>query len=171
MNEVGLAEHSGELQIYSILIRNEGYILKEILTMGDITKDFQRLGIIIRQTYNGEDYGVCEVNDEEFKILCNEDDTEGIWEDCGWRYCEGSNQEVPNKLLSIKGQKINGWYGDDIYEDEDEENSFIPTYRNLLLYLCASIGCSQPRNVCALAKDLAFYNNMKLSDLFIKYQG
>lgn len=44
-------------------------------------------------------------------------------------------------------------------------------FYDLLQYLCDEMGCSSPRNVCALTKDLAKYNNMKLSELFLKYQG
>lgn len=61
--------------------------MKEILTMGDATKDFNRLGVEVRQTYSGEEYGVCEVIEDELKILCDEsEDIEGAWENCGWRY-------------------------------------------------------------------------------------
>lgn len=48
--------------------------MKEILTMGNVTNDFKRLGVEVRQTYNGEEYGVCEVTEEEFKALCDEPD-------------------------------------------------------------------------------------------------
>jgi hypothetical protein len=152
--------------------------MKEILTMGDITKDFNRLGITIRQTYktnDSDEYGVCEVTDEEFKILCDEpDDVAGTWEDCGWRYCEGSNQGIPSEKLVVNNKKLICWY--EPYEDdeeglEDEEEPCTPQYTNLLEYLCDHMGCSQPRNVCALTKDLAKYNNMKLSELFKIYQG
>jgi hypothetical protein len=154
----------------------------EILTMGNVTKDFKRLGIEVRQTYAGEDYGVCEVTDEEFKLLCDEpDDVPDSWEDCGWRHCEGSNQEKPTQRVLIKNQEIIAWYDDSYDFDSEEEkqaylkehNGVMPleSYSNLLNYLCEEMGCSQPRNICALAKDLAKYNNIKLSELFKKYQG
>lgn len=43
-------------------------------------------------------------------------------------------------------------------------------YESLLEYLCENIGASQPRNVCALAVDLAKYNNMTMGELFTKYE-
>lgn len=141
--------------------------MKEILIMGNILNDFNRLGITVRQTYNGEDYGVCEVTDEEFEILCNDSKEDDNWNDCGWRYCEGSNQGIPNKVLMINDRKLKCWCD---YELEDENDDY-PEYENLLNYLCDEMGCSQPRNVCALTKDLAKYNNTKLSKLFQKYQG
>lgn len=154
----------------------------EILTMGDVTKDFARLGIEVRRTYNGADYGVCEVTEDEFKILCNEpDDIFGVWEDCGWRYCESSNQDKPTQKVLIKNKEIIAWYDDSIDFDGEEEkqeyleknDSVMPLekFHNLLQYLCDEMGVSQPRNVCALTKDLAKYNNIKLSELFKQYQG
>lgn len=148
--------------------------MKEILTMGDITKDFNRLGVIVRQTYNGERYSVCEITEEEFKILCDEPNIEGTWEDGGWRYCDGSNQGIPSEKVVINNKELLCWYEPDDSDDEEveeDEESYIPQYTNLLEYLCDHMGCSQPRNVCALTKDLAKYNSIKLSELFKTYQG
>lgn len=142
--------------------------MKEILTMGNITEDFNRLGIIVRQTYKGKDYGVCEVTDKELKILCDEPDIENTWEDGGWSYCEGSNQGNPTITLSVNHNNLKCWY--DPIDTEDEE-TYIPQYVSLLEYLCDAMGCSQPRNICALTNDLAKYNDMKLSELFKTYQG
>ncbi|EKS4345091.1 hypothetical protein QB607_003095 [Clostridium botulinum] len=145
--------------------------MKEILTMGDVTKDFKRLGVEVRQTYKGEDYGVCEVTDAEFKILYNEpEDMEGYWEDGGWSYYESSNQAEVNYILKVNNQKLKCWYNPLEDEFEDDE-PYIPEYYNLLEYLCDHMGCSKPSNVCVLTKDLAKYNNMKLSELFKRYQG
>lgn len=154
----------------------------EILTMGDITKDFKRLGIKARQTYNGADYGVCEVTEDEFKILYDEpNDVFGTWEDCGWRYCKGSNQEKPTQKILIKNKEIVAWYGDSYdFDSEEEKRPYLEKHNgiislekfpDLLQYLCYEMGVSQPRNVCALTTDLAKYNNMKLSELFKQYQG
>ena len=156
--------------------------MKEILTMGDVTKDFKRLGVEVRQTYNGEDYGVCEVTDEELEILCSDnDEIKGHWEDCALRYCEGSNQIKPNSEILINNKVILAWYDyDEDFENEEEKQEYLKEnngimglekYNNLLEYLCDYMGVGQPRNVCALTKDLAKYNNMKLSELFKIYQG
>lgn len=152
----------------------------EILTMGNIEDDFRRLGITLRETYNGSDYGVCEVTEEEFKKLCDEpDDLYGAWEEGGWRYCKGSNQGIPTKKVLIMNKELVAWYDDSLDFDSEEEreeylkdnNDVSEKFHDLLQYLCDEMGCSQPRNVCALTKDLAKYNNMKLSELFLKYQG
>ncbi|BDR82527.1 hypothetical protein [Clostridium tetani] len=155
--------------------------MKEVLTMGDIRKDFERLGVTVRQTYNGEDYGVYEVTDKELKILCNDPDIDGTWEDGGWRYCEGSNQIKPDSEILINNKVILAWYDyDEDFENEEEKQEYLienngvielERYGDLLGYLCDHMGCSQPRNVCALTKDLAKYNGMKLSELFKIYQG
>lgn len=156
--------------------------MEEILVMGKVKRDFKRLGIEFRQTYNGTDYGVCEVTEEELKILCYEpDDVLGVWEEGGWRYCKGSNQDKPTQKVLIMNKEIIAWYDDTNDFDSEEEkqeylrehNDVMPLekFHDLLQYLCEEMGCSQPRNVCALTKDLAEYNNMKLSELFEKYQG
>lgn len=142
--------------------------MKEILVMGNIKRDFERLGIEVRQTYKGEKYGVCEVTEEEFNILCDEPDIGGTWEECGWRYSKGSNKGIPNNITLIKGKGLKVWI-DYIKDEEDEE--YVMTYSSLLEYLCDGVGASQPRNVCALATDLAKYNGIKMSELFREYQG
>lgn len=142
--------------------------MKEILTSGDITKDFKRLGIIVRHTYKGKKYGVCEVTDKEFKILCNEPEIKGTWKNCGWRYSEGSNMGDPTITLLVNHHSLECWY--DPIDIEDEE-TYIPEYTNFLEYLCDGVGASQFRNVCTLSKDLAKYNNMSIAELFKKYQG
>lgn len=156
--------------------------MKEILTMGDVRKDFKRLGVEVRQTYKGEEYGVCEVTDEELEILFSDnDEIIGQWEDCGLKYCEGSNQDKPNDKVIINEREILAWYDyDEDFENEEEKQEYLKEnngimglekYNNLLEYLCYHMGVAQPRNVCALTKDLAKYNNIKLSELFKIYQG
>lgn len=134
----------------------------EILIMGNVAKDFNRLGIELRETYNGVNYKVCEVTKEEFETLCDEPDIEGIWDEGCWRYCKGSNQDKPNRKVVINGKEIIAWYDDEIPLKE---------FRGLVHYLCEEMGVSQPRNVCALSTDLAKHNNMKLSELFKIYEG
>lgn len=135
--------------------------MKEVLIMGNVEKDFERLGIALRQTYEGKDYGVCEVTEDELKLLCNDadNDNENTWQDCGWRYCKRSNQSKPKQKVLINNKEITAWGVIPLEEFDD-----------LLQYLCDEMGCSQPKNVCALTKDLAKYNNMKLSELFLRYQ-
>ena len=150
----------------------------EILTSGDISKDFNRLGVQIRQTYIGEEYSIHEVTEREFEKLCNEPDIENTWINCGWRYSEGSNLGEVNSELIIKNKKLKCWY-EPIEEDEDyeneyddlEEEDYKPEYSSLLEYLEIEKGCSTFRNVCACTIDLAKQNNMKLSELFKLYQG
>lgn len=153
----------------------------EILTIGNVEKEFNKLGVEFKQTYKGEKYGVCEVTEDEFKILCDDaekDDEE--WGDGGWRCCEGSNQGKPNQTVLIMNKEIVAWYDNTNDFDSEEEKQYyleehkgimpLEKYNDLLQYLCDEMGCSQPKNVCALTKDLAKYNNMKLSELFKKYQ-
>ena len=141
--------------------------MKEILTSGNITKDFNRLGVIVRQTYKGKRYGVCKVTDEELEILCNESDIKNTWNNCGWRYCEGSNLGEPTIALLVNGHSLKCWY--DPIDTEDEE-TYIPEYTSLLEYLCDGVGISQFKNVCVASIDLAKYNRITMTKLFKKYQ-
>lgn len=143
--------------------------MKEILTICNVKEDFERLGVALRQTYSGEYYGVCEVTEEEFRKLCLEPDIAGTWVLGGWRYCEGSIQPEPTKKILIMNKEILAWHEE--LDDEEELDNEPPSYANLLEYLCDHMGASLSKNVCALTMDLAKYNNMKLSELFIKYQG
>lgn len=140
----------------------------EILTFGDISKDFKRLHIPLRQTYKGKDYSVCELTEDECDILSSDTAIYNVWTDCGWRLCKGSNQWAPNHVFTINNVQLKAWREPDDYlgcEPPQEK------YRDLLEYLCLEMGVVEPHNVCALAIDLAKYNNMKLSELFKIYQA
>lgn len=141
--------------------------MKELLTFGNVENDFKRLRISLRQTYKGKDYGVCEVTDQEYIALCNEpDEIDATWWDkCGWRYSEGSNQGNTNYTFLVNGKELTAW------KESEEDDYSQENFSDLLEYLNCEMGCSQSRNVCALATDLAKYNDMKLSELFQKYQG
>lgn len=122
---------------------------------------------------------VWEMDDETLINLNNIPDE--IWvEDFGWyRYAEGSNMGEVNKRYSINNHYIKAWEGAG-REDQEEENKTLPVddrwneprkYHNLLEYFCEELGASTEKNVTALAIDLAKQNNMKLSELFKKYQA
>jgi hypothetical protein len=67
--------------------------MKEILVWGNPEKEFERLGVQPKLTWQGygwdkdEEMRVYEVNEDDFKILCDEEDDEEYWQDAGWRYC------------------------------------------------------------------------------------
>ena len=142
-------------------------------------------------TYKGAKYEVwsvtdemlalmCEMSEEEFDVLSNyEAISKGTW--AWWRHCSGSIMDVPTTIFCINGQKLLAWEGgfnDEYYCEEcdeyeigcDECKRLRRTFLTLTEYLC-HIGASQPKNVCALAIDLAKYNNITLSELFMKYEG
>lgn len=142
----------------------------EILISGKVEKDFERIGVQAKRTYGTDttEYGVYEVSEKDFKLLCDEPDeiSDENWLEGGWRYAEGSNQSEAKATLIIKGKELRCWYN-----PIDDEEPYFPEYDVLLTYLCDEMGCSQSRNVCALTVDLAKYNGMKLSELFKTYQG
>lgn len=146
-----------------------------------------------KQTYKGEDYEVWEVSDEVFKSMCdlNDEDFEKLCPEGMWRSAIGSNMGRPDVEYKIKNNTILAWDGNSRSDYESEckecsdrkngtcegtEDDFIECfgareYSGLLEYLCEELGASQPRNVCALAVDLAKYNNMTMGELFTKYEG
>ncbi|BCC54934.1 hypothetical protein BCJMU07_4284 [Bacillus cereus] len=149
--------------------------MEEILVQGNITEDLKRLGVNATRTYGDEttSYQVYEVSDEDFKILSDDaskrDTDDGHWESGGWRWCEGSNQGKPNDILLVNNKDLHCWA--EPVEDDQEEKPYFNEYIHLLEYLEMEKGCSSFKNVCALAKDLAKYNNMTMAELFRKYQG
>ena len=130
-----------------------------------------------------EDYEkICGLTDEEYDKLAAEDS----W----WRGADGSNMGVPSYEFTINGEKIIAWYDDfrdrDLIKDFEfdvENGEDVGTleeyladwhpmkYPDLLTYFCDEIGASTERNVCALATDLAKYNNITMAELFRKYGG
>lgn len=148
--------------------------MEEILVQGNIEEDLKRLGIKATRTYGNEEtaYQVYELSDEDFQKLSddadNRDEEDGHWKDGGWRWDKGSNQPIPTDKATVKHKELVCWV--ETINDEEE------TYRNdwfvdLLEYLDVGVGCTAFRNVCAVTKDLAKYNDMTLAQLFEKYQG
>lgn len=136
----------------------------EILVQGNIEGDLKRLGIEATRTYGDEhtDYQVYEVSDEDFEKLSADTEDNG-WKDGGWRWAKGSNMGAPNDKKTVCGERLICWDRSDGWKEDE--------YGDLLTYLCEEMGCSAFRNVCALAKDLAEFNNMTMAQLFEKYQG
>lgn len=164
-------------------------LFKFIIEMSN-RKDYEKH----QRTYKGRGYEVWEVSDDLFEDMCDMSEEEFFklaGDEAWWRYSEGSNMWSPDVEWEINNQKIFAWDSNrrDEYEfecencsdresgtcegtKEDFEDCFgAREYLKLTEYLCEEIGASQPRNVCALATDLAKYNNMTLGELFTKYEG
>lgn len=132
----------------------------------DYNKDLMR-------TYKGDRYEVFSVSDELFDVMCDMSEerfVELAGENAWWRSSEGSNLGVPDTKIYINGYELLGWAGES-WEDEDEDDEFEIYSNSLSDYFCDVIGASQPKNVCALAVDLAKYNNMTMGELFAKCEG
>ena len=150
--------------------------MKEILA-NNLQSLFDNTSLNGKCTYKGNTYEVWEISDEDFKTMCNmsEEEFEKVCPDGMWRSSEGSNMGNPNYSVIINKNELLAW--------ADEENMYQTyigagalctkrkEYQSLLEYFCDCVGASQPRNVCALATDLARYNNMKMSELFNVYEG
>ena len=140
-------------------------------------------------TYAGDIYEVWKVSDELFEkmnSMSEEEFVELAGEDAFWRYSDGSVLGTTDTTVYIKGNEMLGWRNesrdycdDDDYCDPEErcEETCRQCMRDrlafssLLEYLCDEVGCSQPKNVCACAIDLAKANNMDMGELFNKYEG
>lgn len=145
--------------------------MKEIL--GNGLEQFFNNVIGGKCTYKGDRYEVWEMSDEvfdEMRDMSEEKFVELAGEDAWWRSATGSNQGVPDTKVYINGNEMIGWSGEP-WDDEDENDEFEIYASNLSNYLCDVIGASQPRNVCALAVDLAKYNGITMGELFTKYEG
>ena len=163
----------------------------EILAGGSIEKAFKELNIPMTVTYSGEQYKVCEIEKSDFKTIADisEDEWKSNWG--WWRSAKGSNMGTPYEIFIVNGQMLIGWSGyrrEDLraeWENEDDnekasyhysvkkyEDDIMPReYKNLSEYLCEEIGASSPKNVCALAVDLAKANGMTMAKLFKVFEG
>lgn len=142
--------------------------MKEIL--GNNLEQFFNKEVSGKCTYKGNRYEVWEVPDELFDFMCDmteERFEELAGEDAWWRSAEGSNIGSPDITVYINGYELLGWSGK-YWESKNENDEFEIYSKSLSDYLCDVIGVSQPRNVCALAVDLAKYNNMTMAELFVK---
>ena len=163
----------------------------EILCGGNIEKAFKELDIPMTVTYSGEQYKVCEIEKSDLKIISEISESE--WKpDWGWwRFAKGSNMGTPYEFFVVNGQMLIGWISfrrEDLYNDweaednaekaayhysfkEYEEDIMPREYNSLSQYLCEELGASQPRNICALAIDLAKANGMTMAKLFATFEG
>ncbi|PFL23224.1 hypothetical protein COJ07_06505 [Bacillus cereus] len=148
--------------------------MEEILVQGNITEDLKRLGVVALRTYGNEttSYQVYAVSDDGFKKLSDDADNrdldDGHWGDGGWRWCEGSNQPIPTDKATVKHKELVCWVEPIEVGEESYKNDW---HVNLQEYLDIEMGCTTFKNVCAVTKDLAKYNNMTMAELFEKYQG
>lgn len=136
--------------------------MAEILAGGGIQNAFRELGIKAKRTYKCSHepyYEVWDVDKKDLKILENTYE----WPDeFGWyRYAKGSNMGTAASFLTVNGQFMIGW--------ESREGK--DTYETLLDYFHTGIGAGQPRNIIALAVDLARANGKTVAKLFQTYEG
>ena len=136
--------------------------MAEILAGNGIQTAFKELGIKAKRTYKSSHepfYEVWELDKKDLKIL---EDTYEWPDNYGWyRYSKGSNMGTAASFLTINGQFMIGW----------ESKSGNDTYDTLLGYFCDGIGAGQPRNIIALAVDIARANGMSVAKLFKTYEG
>lgn len=159
---------------------------------------FEKLNIPYMQGYSGNighwpNFGVYKVLEQDFSKLCDmpDDEFEKEFPESWWRYAESSNMGTPNCEFVINGHQIdawqNEWYVDDLVEEyyilpldeqleynsveEYVDENYRYKYSNLLEYMCDELGVSTEKNVCALATDLAKYNEMSIALLFKLYGG
>lgn len=167
--------------------------MREVLAE-NLEELFHRTKLNGKRTYKGRDYEVWEVSDDDYKVMCemDEDTFIKLCPDGMWRGSNGSVMGTPDTDYIINNQKIVAWDGvlrlnhyNEICEDcFDKERGICDgsrddidvcygerKYTTLLNYLCDEMNVSSPRNVCAVATDLARYNGITLGELFSRYQG
>ena len=123
------------------------------------------------------------LTDEEWRAVA----PDNAW----WRCSDGSILGSPSYEFIIHGIPLVAWRDENRlmdlekdweemsdqerseYKDVDDYcHSWLRTeYNDILEYFCDELGASTPKNVCALAIDLAKYNNMTVAELFRKCGG
>ena len=147
--------------------------MREILgnNLEQFFSHIDKYGVESNLTYKGERYEVWEVDDDLFPKMCDMPEEEFVslaGEDAWWRSSSGSNLSAPYEKNTVNGHILISWNKGCF----DNETSYkTKKYESLSSYLCDCIGASQPKNVCALAMDLAKYNSMTMGELFTKYEG
>lgn len=160
---------------------------------------FDNTGIAATKTYSGHigywsHFEVWEMSEEDYDDICimSDDEYEHFAvDDSWWRGADGSNMDTVNEEFIINDLPITAWrnegrvsdYEDDWNDMDKEEQSeyknfedflntwFPKEYSHLMEYFCEELGASTERNVCALATDLAKYNNITMAELFRRYGG
>ena len=132
---------------------------------------FRNTGINATCTYKQETQGnrenleVWSLDSEDFKKMCDmteEEFARNADSDSWWRSAKGSVMGCPDSIIEINGVLVKAWTGNIARRRK---------YHDLLTYFCDALGASQPKNVCALAVDMAKYNGMSMAELFQKLQG
>lgn len=151
----------------------------EILA-GTMDGYFKRTGIKATKTWEGaviggEVYQVWNMEQKEFEKLVDTTD-ESYEPEEWWRQSDGSNMGAAIEEYIINGKEIKAWDGEwrqDLAEEEEEEDRDMwdREYESLTRYFCDEISVSQPRNVVALATDLAAQNGITMAELFKTYES
>lgn len=158
--------------------------MNEILA-GNMQKVFKKFNIKAKKTYESKKKEPCiwqvwELEEKEYDKLCaiTDEQWNGI-NNAWWWNCNGSNMEKVDHRYKINNHYINAWDGADREERTEENKTLKPDdkwwseprkYGSLFRYCCNEIRASLEGNICALTVDLAKQNNMKLSELWKKYQ-
>jgi len=146
--------------------------MKEILAQNLDGIALYELDLFAKMTYKGELYQIWKLEEDEFKKLCEVPEEKWKKEYGMWRYSEGSNVGNCISTFIINEKHITAWDGDLRVEALHEDEVFRGRkYKTLLEYFCEELGASQPKNICALAVELAKINNITMGELFVIYQG
>lgn len=143
--------------------------MREILA-GELDEILTKHGIIAKKTYEAPTIEsiktqVWEIEEDEFQklLLVAEKEVENTDKWIAWggfperRSCDAR--------FNINHHYLKAW------DNEDRDDGWYPRkYENLFNYFDEELRMSKPSSICQLAIDLAESNNMKLSELFSKYQ-
>ena len=143
--------------------------MKEILAGEGFENAVYALQLDCKRTYCGDKYEVWEIGDNDLeKIICY---PEEIWKpEWGWCRCaDGCNiTHWPTSTFMVNDAHMIGFYNE---LDKYARYKIDRRYVSLTEYLCDVIGASTPKNVCALAVDIAKLNSMTMAELFATYEG
>lgn len=144
--------------------------MREFLNIGEPEEKYKELDIKCRKTYQGKEFSVCEVTEEEYRILCNHYNSKYFKVGSGIESPVKPSVGKANKMAHINNKEIKIWLDNYPKENGHDCGEFVPEFDNLMEYLLKEIECSSFDEIHLFSLELARQNKMKLSELFRVYQ-
>jgi len=143
--------------------------MTEILGFG-IAPALEHYNIQAKMTFQNERFEVWELDEQNFKKLCDIPDADWASNFGWWRYghCILDDNRCETCEYTVNGNKMLGWLPDDNYHDAGyyRDNK----YDSFTDWLSLVWNCSTERHIACFAISLAEKNNLTLAEFMCQFQ-